>query len=62
MRLRQSTMKQVTPETEESERKWEMKCAKKKMKRLTVQEIGVCPHLLDDAYNTRSNVYKVDGQ
>jgi len=39
-----------------------MKRAQKKRERLTAQAIGVGLHLVDDTFDTRSNVYKVDGQ
>jgi hypothetical protein len=32
------------------------------MERLTAEVIGVGLHLFDDTFNTRSSVYKVDGQ
>ena len=51
-------MKQVTAENE----RWEMKHAKRKMERLTAQVIGVSLHHIDDTFDTRSNVYTVDGK
>ena len=41
---------------------WEPKRARKKMERLTTKAHGVSPHLFDYSFDTRKNVYKVDGQ
>ena len=62
VRIRQSTMKHVTAENAKDLSTWELKRARKKMKRLTAKVHGVSSHFFDHGFDTRSNVYKVNGQ